>query len=45
MISVSLVTLYHSSLVPVVSHLRISNGEIKTERQKVSRDLAVRRVV
>jgi hypothetical protein len=41
------------SLVPVDSHLRISlmglapsaNGEIKTERQRVSRDLAVRRVV
>jgi hypothetical protein len=42
----------YSSLVPVVSHLRISlHGnssvcrEIKTERQRVSRDLAVRRVV
>jgi hypothetical protein len=40
-----------SSLVPVVSHISwISsvckrNGEIKTERQRVSRDLAVRCVV
>jgi hypothetical protein len=41
----------NDSLVPVVSHLRISlmglvpSAEIKTERQRVSRDLAVRRVV
>jgi hypothetical protein len=47
--------LCHAGLVPVVSHLRISLhgissvcrriGEIKTEPQRMSRDLAVRRVV